>query len=146
MNNTIKKISLLISRFFAIVLDIALITLVLTFYFEEFSITNQADFINSVLKVLLFYEVYFFVFEFLFKMTPGKFVFGLRTRLNLKNESFSKSVYFLTYLYENLIRTFSRILIFIPPLFIWNELLILIFFNGRSFSEIISKLRVEFKS
>jgi len=46
--------------------------------------------------------------------------------------------------YEILIRNLTRVLIFTPPLFIWNELLIIIFTKGRTIRELITSTSVEF--
>lgn len=46
--------------------------------------------------------------------------------------------------YEILIRNFTRVFIFIPPLFFWNELLIIIFTKGKTIRDLITSTSIEF--
>lgn len=146
MEKRIRKISLLVSRLIAFLMDFVLILIVMAFLSSKL-IQEYEDKIWIIpLIFLLLFETYFFLLELLFNCTFGKLIFGLRVRATQIKQNQSKSHYLFTRVLNLFVRNCSRVLIFIPPLFIWNEILILIFYKGKSFSEMISKLQVDFKN
>lgn len=146
MENQVRNFSLLFSRFFAYVIDSLIIILILILFHQHFFKILVLNEFWVVFTSLIFYELYFFLFELILKATPGKLLFGLRVK-SISKISFSSSLKgFIEFILHLFIRNFSRILIFIPPLFIWNEILVLMFYGGKSFSEVITNLKVEFKN
>jgi len=146
MAEQIKKISLLVSRLMAFLIDFSFVLIVFVFLFNRLIQEYDNEVWMIPLIFLLLFETYFFLFELLFSCTIGKLIFGLRVRATQGKQNQSKLKYLFTLVFNLFIRNFSRILIFIPPLFIWNEILILIFYKGKSFSEVISNLQVDFKN
>lgn len=146
MENQVQKISLLISRFFAFVTDSLIIISALILFPKSYVENLELSELELIILLIIIFELYFFLFELILKATPGKLLFGLRVRY-ISNNVFSSSLRrFFEFSFRLFIRNFSRLLIFIPPLFLWNEFLILIFYDGKSFSEVITKLKVNFKS
>lgn len=146
MENQVQKISLLISRFFAFVTDSLIIISALILFPKSYAENLELSELELIILLIIIFELYFFLFELILKATPGKLLFGLRVRY-ISNNVFSSSLRrFFEFSFRLFIRNFSRLLIFIPPLFLWNEFLILIFYDGKSFSEVITKLKVNFKS
>lgn len=146
MESQVRKFSLLFSRFFAYVIDSLIIILILILSHKHFFKILVLNEFSVVITSLIYYELYFFLFELILKATPGKLFFGLRVK-GISKISFSSSLKgFIEFILQLFIRNFSRILIFIPPLFIWNEILVLMYYGGKSFSEVITNLKVEFKN
>lgn len=146
MESQVRKFSLLFSRFFAYVIDSLIIILILILSHKHFFKILVLNEFSVVITSLIYYELYFFLFELILKATPGKLFFGLRVK-GISKISFSSSLKgFIEFILQLFIRNFSRILIFIPPLFLWNEILVLMYYGGKSFSEVITNLKVEFKN
>ncbi len=142
----VKKLSVIVSRFFAFLIDSVLIAIIFFFFYTKVIQAYELKFLVVALSIFLFFEFYFFLFELLFGWTIGKLIFGLRVKSIQSEKNISPTKYFLNRIFNLFIRNFSRILIFIPPLFLLNEILILFFFKGHSFSELITNLRVEFRN
>lgn len=145
MAEQIQKISLLISRLFAFLIDTILVVIISVYYFKIISVYPNEDFLRSSIAFVLLFQFYFFVFEFLFRATPGKFLFGLRINVSKKGTNYRIN-FFIYRIFNVFVRNFLRVLLFMPPLFILSEIFILIFYKGISFSEVITKIRVDFKS
>lgn len=143
----IYKLSLLLSRTFAFVVDNLIILIILLLIFEHFQNLSQDNLVSLILLILLSYEIYFFLFEILFSTTPGKKLFGINLRLadnyndSSKADKFKKLVLRFR---EILIRNLTRVLVFTPPLFLLNEFLFLFFLKGRTVRDVISNTEVDF--
>jgi len=146
MNDKIKTLSLLISRLLAFLMDLIILLVLFSFLKIKGIEPIKENLLFVSLMVLLVFQSYFFLFELIFSQTPGKFVFGLMLKPKKVSDEERKSTLILRYIFDLFIRNFSRTIILFPPLFLLNEILILIFFKGKSFSEVISGLKVDFKN
>lgn len=146
IEDQIKKLSLVISRLFAFLVDFVLILMMFFFFYKNVLQEYESEFLVIALSFFLFFEIYFFLFELLFGWTIGKLIFGLRVKSIQSKKNISSLEFFLNRIFNLFVRNFSRIFVFIPPLFLLNEILILFFFKGQSFSELITNLRVEFRN
>jgi len=146
MNDKIKTLSLLISRLLAFLMDLIILLILFSFLRIKAIESIKDNLLFVSLMVLLVFQSYFFLFELIFGRTPGKFVFGLKLKPEKVSDEERKSTLILRYIFDLFIRNFSRTIILLPPLFLLNEILILIFFKGKSFSEVISGLKVDFKN
>lgn len=145
MDEQLRKISLLISRCFAFIIDLILLSILLIIYFNYIELNFKEDFFKIAYTIILIFQFYFFLFETLFSTTPGKFIFGLR--IKFKNEASQvRIIRLLKRIFTLFVRNFVRVLLFVPPLFILNEIIILIFYKGISFGEVITDIRVDFRS
>lgn len=142
--NKIQNLSLFISRGFAFAIDnlVALIFVLGVYYKIKFAIDSVT---LLIFICLLVYEFYFIVSEFLFHRTIGKRIMGLKVVFK-KNKNSNGNFFkkFFKNFYEILIRNFTRVFIFIPPLFFWNELLIIIFTKGKTIRDLITSTSIEF--
>ncbi|MCX8057603.1 MAG: RDD family protein [Ignavibacteria bacterium] len=146
MENKIHRLSLILSRLFAFLIDVILLGvlfgLVFTFYPEFFDEIT----IEKIFLLLISFELYFFLFEILFNASVGKLLFGLKVYHTSEKNFSSKVRRVFDKIFNLFIRNFLRVVIIIPPLFVWNEILFLIFAKGRSISESITNIRVDFKN
>ncbi len=145
MNQKIEKLSLIISRFFAFTFDLVIIAVLLFLLPTQLELNDEKGLLRTIITFQILIQFYFFFFELIFRRTPGKFLLGLIVE-NEENNSLSTSKRIVTRVHRYFLRNFSRIFILLPPLFIWNEILVLLITRGKSFSEVISGLRVKFKS
>jgi len=142
--NKIQNLNLLISRGFAFSID-NLIVFIIVFAIYHRITSTVVSIPLLVFICVMVYEFYFLLFEIFFRRTPGKFLLGLKVVFQsneLSNENYYSRIF--KSFYEILIRNLTRVLIFTPPLFFWNELLIIIFTKGRTIREQITSTSVEF--
>lgn len=142
--NKIQNLSLLISRGFAFSIDNLIAFIVVLAIYHRITSTVVSIPLLVFICVMI-YEFYFLLFEIFFRRTPGKFLLGLKVVFQsneLSNENYFSRIF--KSFYEILIRNLTRVLIFTPPLFFWNELLIIIFTKGRTIRELITSTSVEF--
>lgn len=146
MEFKIRKVSLLVSRFFAFTVDLIIVSFLLIYYWTHYSFSSDENILPKAFLTLVFSQFYFFTFELLFNATPGKFLFGLRVKnSSIGQDTQSSLIKIFKRAFNLFVRNFTRVLVLIPPLFIWNELLILIFSKGISFGELLTNFRVDFK-
>jgi uncharacterized RDD family membrane protein YckC len=142
--NKIQNLSLLISRGFAFSIDNLIAFIIVLVIYHRITSTIVSIPLLVFICVMI-YEFYFLLFEIFFRRTPGKFFLGLKVVFQsneLSNENYFSRIF--KSFYEILIRNLTRVLIFTPPLFFWNELLIIIFTKGRTIRELITSTSVEF--
>lgn len=96
MAEQIKKISLLVSRLMAFLIDFSFVLIVFVFLFNRLIQEYDNEVWMIPLIFLLLFETYFFLFELLFNFTIGKLIFGLRVRATQGKQNQSKLKYFLT--------------------------------------------------
>lgn len=125
---TTTQIAIFIRRGFAFLIDclLSLILILVLMNFFNNSLYNLTGIDKSVLipicAVFLF-QLYFFLFELIFKgKTPGKFLFNI----HLVNSEGGRPN-----LIQSFIRNFSRVLNFIPPFFILNEIMLFLILKKR---------------
>lgn len=140
----LENLSLFISRLIAFAIDNIIVSITLFFIYLKIKSSFNDDYL-FIFFLMLLYEFYFFIFEMIFSRTPGKFLMGLRIFILQSDKIYISSIKkFLINVFEILIRTLTRVFILIPPLFFWNELLIIIFNKGKTIRELITSTEVGF--
>jgi|YNPMSStandDraft_1061717.scaffolds.fasta_scaffold02710_5 uncharacterized RDD family membrane protein YckC len=142
--NKVENLSLLLSRILAFAIDNLIAILILLIAYNYIKSSFKSIYF-LLFTLILIYELYFLLFEIVFHKTPGKFLMGLKVIIK-DSMIFSDNVVkkFLKYSYEVFIRNLTRVFIFIPPLFFWNELLIILFNKGKTIRDLITSTSVEF--
>ncbi len=139
-----QKVSLLLARGFAFAVDVLIFIAIIYLNSSRLLKVAEDDLIKFVFIVVLLFEFYFLLFESILKFTPGKFLFGLRIKERYENQ-YQKHLYgSLKFLFEIFKRNLLRVVIFLPPLFIWNEILVLFFSKGNTISELLTSTKVKF--
>jgi hypothetical protein len=142
--NKLENLSLFISRLIAFAIDNLIAWSILFFVYHSL----QPNFLENyflVFILILAYEFYFIFFEIICFRTPGKLLMGLKISIKKNDEMhFNTIKKFFSNLFEIFVRNLTRILIFIPPLFLWNELLIIIFNKGKTIRELITSTEIHF--
>lgn len=134
----VPHISLNLKRFFAFVIDIAIFTILFVLIYTQLIYNWLDPFEDSIYPItiilyVIFFQIYFFIAEYLTKgFTPGKYF------LNIKIVSNDGSV---PGLIQFLIRSLTKVILFIPPLFVLNELYLFIAFK-KKFSDHFSNTEI----
>ncbi len=140
----LENLSLFISRVIAFAIDNLIVSIFLFFAYLNIKSFFNYNYLLIFILILL-YEFYFFILEMIFSRTPGKFLMGLKIFIKKKDEFPISSIKtFVFNIFEILIRNLTRVLIFIPPLFFWNELLIIIFNKTKTIRDLITSTEVQF--
>lgn len=139
-----QRVSLLLARGFAFAVDVLIFSIII--YLNSLNLLKMAadDLIKFIFIIILLFEFYFLLFESILKFTPGKFLFGLRIKYKLLEQNQNHLNHKIKFLFEIFKRNFLRVVIFLPPLFIWNEILFLVFSKGKTISEVLTSITVEF--
>ncbi|MCR4416452.1 MAG: RDD family protein [Ignavibacteria bacterium] len=140
----VNNLSLFFARALAFAVDNLIILLFLIYVYHITNITINEN-VFFIFLLLIFFELYFAVFECIFHRTPGKLIFGLKVVINRNHASEQNSIKsFLSNFFEILIRNLTRVLAFIPPLFFWNEILIILFSKGKNVRDLFTSTSVDF--
>lgn len=139
-----QRISLLLARGFAFAVDVLIFTVIIYLNSSRLLMVAEDDLIKFVFIVILLFEFYFLLFESILKFTPGKFLFGLRIKYKSLEENQNNLIHRIKFLFEIFKRNFLRVVIFLPPLFIWNEILVFVFSKGNTISELLTSTKVKF--
>ncbi len=128
----------LYKRIFAYIIDLAITASAVLYYLNSFSglnafafITDENVFLTYLITVVVFYQSYFFISEYLWKgKTVGKYLLNIRV-ISLSNNKIDLSLSF--------IRNFCRIINFLPPVFFIPDLVcIFISRDHRSIADYIA--------
>lgn len=144
--NKLENLSLFISRVIAFAIDNLIFGAILFFVYQRIQ-PNFLEIDFLMFTLILAYEFYFIFFELIFLRTPGKFLMELKIFIQKNDELHLNPIKkFFSKLFEILVRNLTRILIFIPPLFFWNELLVIIFNKGKTIRELITSSEIRFSN
>lgn len=139
-----QRLSLLLARGFAFAVDVLIFSIFMYLTSTRLIKMVDNDLIKFVFIVIVLFEFYFLLFESILKFTPGKFFFGLRVKYRSLEQNQNNLNCRIKFLFEIFKRNFLRIVIFLPPLFIWNEILVLVFSKGKTINELLTSVEVEF--
>lgn len=139
-----QRLSLLLARGFAFAVDVLIFSIFMYLTSTRLIKMVDDDLIKFVFIVIVLFEFYFLLFESILKFTPGKFLFGLRVKYSSLEQNQNNLNCRIKFLFEIFKRNFLRIVIFLPPLFIWNEILVLVFSKGKTINELLTSAEVEF--
>lgn len=136
MYNT--HISLYLKRFFAFVIDISIFSFLFVLIYSQLIYGWLDPFEDSIYPItiilyVILFQIYFFIVEYLAKgFTPGKYF------LNIKIISINGSE---PGFIQLLIRSLTKVVMFIPPLFVLNEVYLFIAFK-KKFSDRFSNTEI----
>lgn len=136
MYNT--HIRLYLKRFFAFVIDIVVFTILFVLIYSQLIYNRLDPFEDSIYPItiilyVILFQFYFFTAEYLTKgLTPGKYFLNIKI---VSNDGSAPSVF------QFLIRSLTKVVLFIPPLFVLNELYLFIAFK-KKFSDHFSNTEI----
>lgn len=136
----VPHISLYLKRFFAFVIDIAIFTILFVLIYSQLIYNWLDPFEDSIYPItiilyVILFQFYFFTAEYLTKgFTPGKYFLNIKI---VSNDGSAPSVF------QFLIRSLTKVVLFIPPLFVLNELYLFIAFK-KKFSDHFSNTEISF--
>ena len=128
MTEKIKSVELLLRRFLAFTFDTVLLYIVFLktqVYIHEISINIEW----KIFFVIMSFQSYFLFTEILFRQTLGKFLLGLI----VETKKYS--------IINIILRNLTRVLIFLPPFFLLNEIISFIL-TGKTVRDIVTDTNV----
>lgn len=145
----IHNISLNLKRFFAFIVDLLLLSIIFTIIYLKFIYDLLDPFENSIYPItiilyILFLQFYCIIFEyFTWGTSPGKYLYKIRIASKESNKLSITRI---------LIRNLSKVILFVPPLFLMNEVYLFIALKKKfsdhisdsEITEVLRKLKVKF--